>query len=302
MKYIDHDRHRFGVESICRALEISSSTYHAKKRRPPSKRWHDDQDLWHEIERVRKPGNLAYGARKTWKQLRRDGIHVGRCRVERLMRERGACGKSPGWKKKFTTMADPGADRPADRVERNFTASKPDQLWVSDMTYIKTREGFLYFAFVKDVFSRKIVGWQTASHMRTDLPLEALEMAVALRMPDPKADLIAHSDQGSQYTSYSYTQRLTDCGIEPSVGTVADAYDNAMAEAFVGTLKTECVDGKIYRSRFDAELAIAVFIGWFNSSRLHENLGDIPPDEFEENYRLEQALTEEVKYTTKGRC
>ena len=127
-------------------------------------------------------------------------------------------------------------------------------------------------------------------------------MAVALRMPDPKADLIAHSDQGSQYTSYSYTQRLIDCGIEPSVGTVADAYDNAMAEAFVGTLKTECVDGKIYRSRFDAELAIAVFIGWFNSSRLHENLGDIPPDEFEENYRLEQALTEEVKYTTKGRC
>jgi transposase InsO family protein len=302
MKYIDHDRHRFGVESICRALEISSSTYHAKKRRPPSARAVKDEALWHEIERIRTPGNFAYGARKTWKQLGRENLPAARCTVERVMRERGACGKSPGWKKKFTTVADPGADRPADHVERNFTASRPNQLWVSDMTYIKTREGFLYFAFVKDVFSRKIVGWQTANHMRTDLPLEALEMAVALRMPDPKAGLIAHSDQGSQYTSYAYTQRLVDCGIEPSVGTVADAYDNAMAEAFVGTLKTECVDGKIYRSRFDAELAIAIFIGWFNSGRLHENLDDVPPDEFEENYRLESALTEEIKYTTKGRC
>lgn len=302
MKYIDHDRHRFGVEGICRALEVSSSTYHAKKRRRPSRREIEDAKLWPEIERVRAPGKGAYGARKTWKQLGRENIHAARCTVERVMREQGVCGKSPGWKKKFTTVADPGADRPGDLVERVFAAIRPNQLWVSDMTYIKPREGFLYFAIVKDVFSRKIVGWQTAAHMRTDLPLEALEMAVALRMPDRSKDLIAHSDQGSQYTSYAYTQRLVDCGIEPSVGTVADAYDNAMAEAFVGTLKTECVDGQIYRSRFDAELAIAIFIGWFNSGRLHENLDDIPPDEFEENYRLESTLTEEVKYTTKGRC
>ena len=146
MKYIDHDRHRFGVERICRALEISSSTYHAKKRRPPSRRAAQDAELWPEIVRVRKPGKDAYGARKTWKQLRREGIDVGRCRVERLMRERGACGKSPGWKKKFTTVADPGADRPADLVERNFTATRPDQLWVSDM---ERHEAFLNRAVMK---------------------------------------------------------------------------------------------------------------------------------------------------------
>lgn len=302
MKYIDHDRHRFGVERICRALEVSSSTYHAKKRRPPSTRSVKDEVLWQEIQRVRKPGNFAYGARKTWKQLGRENIHAARCSVERVMRERGACGKSPGWKKRFTTVPDPEAERPTDKVERNFVASCPDRLWVVDMSYIKTREGFLYLAFVKDVFSRKIVGWQTAAHMRTDLPLDALEMAAALRLGGAAPGLIHHSDQGSQYTSYAYTQRLADLGIEPSVGTVADAYDNAMAEAFVGTLKTECVDGQIYRSRFDAELAIAIYIGWFNSGRLHASLGDIPPDEFEENYRHENSLTEEVKYTTKGRC
>ena len=161
------------------------------------------------------------------------------------------------------------------------------------MTYLKTREGFLYLAFVKDVFSRRIVGWQTAGHMRTDLPLDALEMAAALRLDRRASDLIHHSDQGSQYTSYAYTQRLADLGIEPSVGTVADAYDNAMAEAFVGTLKTEMVDGQIYRSRFDAELAVATYIGWFNSGRIHASLGYVTPDEFEANYLDQQSPTDE---------
>jgi len=162
-------------------------------------------------------------------------------------------------------------------------AERPNQLWVCDLTYLKTREGFVYLAFVKDVFSRMIVGWQTATHLRTDLVLDALEMAVHLRQPTA-GELVHHTDRGSQYTSFRYTQRLADLGIAASVGSVADAYDNAMAESFVGTLKTELVAGRTFTTRFAAELAVVEYLGWFNHTRLHESLGDVPPAEFEALY------------------
>jgi putative transposase len=222
----------------------------------------------------------AYGSRRVWKALRREGVRVPRCRVERLMRGHGLRGAQPGRKRRWLTVADETAPRPADLVERRFLADRPNELWVCDLTYLKTREGFLYLAFVKDVFSRMIVGWQTATHLRTDLVLDALEMAVHLRRPAAGA-LVAHTDRGSQYTSFRYTQRLADLGIAASVGSVADAYDNAMAESFVGSLKTELIRGRAFATRFEAEIAVVEYLGWFNHTRLHESLGDLPPAEFE---------------------
>jgi putative transposase len=222
------------------------------------------------------------GSRRVWKALRRQGEQAPRCRVERLMRVHGLRGAQPG-KRRWLTVADETAPRPADLVERRFTAERANQLWVCDLTYLKTREGFVYLAFVKDVFSRMIVGWQTATHLRTDLVLDALEMAVHLRRPGA-GELVAHTDRGSQYTSFRYTQRLADLGIAASVGSIADAYDNAMAESFVGTLKTELVAGRVFATRFEAEIAVVEYLGWFNHTRLHETLGDLPPAEFENLY------------------
>ena len=196
------------------------------------------------------------------------------------MRQHGLQGAQRPVKRRWLTRADEAAPRPADLVERRFEAHAPNQLWVCDLTYLKTFEGFLYLAFVKDVFSRRIVGWQTAEHLRTDLALDALEMAVHLRRP-AAGELVAHTDRGSQYTSFRYTQRLSDFGITASVGSVADAYDNAMAESFVGTLKTELVQGRPFKTRFEAELAIVAYLGWFNHTRLHSCLGDFSPDQFE---------------------
>jgi putative transposase len=215
-----------------------------------------------------------------WKALRRQGVPAPRCRVERLMRRHGLCGAQPGRKRRWLTVADETAPRPADLVARRFVAERPNQLWVCDLTYLKTREGFVYLAFVKDVFSRMIVGWQTATHLRTDLVLDALEMAVHLRRP-AAGELVHHTDRGSQYTSFRYTQRLADLGIVASVGSVADAYDNAMAESFVGTLKAELIAGRIFSTRFEAEIAVVEYLGWFNHARLHQALGDLPPAEFE---------------------
>ncbi len=271
---------RFGVEPICRTLGIAPSTYYARKTRPPSRRQLDDARLLEQIRSVHERNYGAYGSRRVWKTLQRQGAPAARCRIERLMRAHGLQGAQPDRKRRWLTIADEAAPRPADLVERRFQAVRPNQLWVCDLTYLKTREGFLYLAFVKDVFSRMIVGWQTATHLRTDLVLDALEMAVHLRRP-VAGELVHHSDRGSQYTSFRYTQRLADLRIAASVGSVADAYDNAMAESFVGTLKTELVRGRVFASRFDAEIAVVEYLGWFNHTRLHEALGDIPPAEYE---------------------
>ena len=278
--FIDAHRDRFGVEPICRTLGIAPSTYYARKIRPPSRRAVEDAVLLARIRSVHEQNYGAYGSRRVWKALRRQGVPVPRCRVERLMHRHGLCGAQPGRKRRWLTVADEAAGRPADLVERRFVAERPNQLWVCDLTFLKTREGFVYLAFVKDVFSRMIVGWQTATHLRTDLVLDALEMAVHLRRP-AAGKLVHHTDRGSQYTSFRYTQRLTDLGIVASVGSVADAYDNAMAESFVGTLKTELVHGRTFTTRFEAETGVVEYVGWFNHTRLHAALGDLSPAEFE---------------------
>jgi putative transposase len=277
---IDGHRNRFGVEPICRTLGIAPSTYYARKTRPPSRRAIDDAVLVDRIQALHAQNFGAYGSRRVWKALRRHGVHAPRCRIERLMRQHGLRGAQPGRKKRWLTVADDSASRPADLVERRFVAERANQLWVCDLTYLKTREGFVYLAFVLDVFSRRIVGWQTATHLKTELVLDALEMAVHLRQP-AAGELVAHTDRGSQYTSFRYTQRLADLGIAASVGSVADAYDNAMAESFVGTLKTELIAGRVLSTRFDAEIAVVEYLGWFNHDRLHAALGDVPPAEFE---------------------
>jgi transposase InsO family protein len=228
--FIDAHRARFGVEPICRTLGTAPSTYYARKTSLPSRRQVEDARLLAHIRTVHEHNYGAYGSRRVWKALRRHGMPVPRCRVERLMRQHGLRGAQSGRKRHWLTVADETAPRPADLVERRFVAERPNQLWVSDLTHLKTREGFLYLAFVKDVFSRMIVGWQTATHLRTDLVLDALEMAVHLRRP-AAGQLVHHTDRGSQYTSFRYTQRLADLGIAASVGSVADAYDNAMAES-----------------------------------------------------------------------
>jgi putative transposase len=278
--FIDEHRHRFGVAPICRALGFASSSYYARKTRPPSRRAVEDERLLEQIRALHVDNYCAYGARRVWKALARQGVEVGRGRVERLMRSAGLQGAGTP-KRRWTTVPDEHAQRPADLVDRHFTASARDQLWVCDLTYLKTREGFVYLAFVKDVFSRMIVGWQTSTNLRTDLVLDALEMAAAQRKPDPGGGLVHHSDRGSQYTSFRYTQRLADLGITASVGSVADAYDNAMAESFVSTLKRELVAGRVFQSRFEAEIAVFEYLGWFNHRRLHGELGHRPPAEFE---------------------
>jgi putative transposase len=235
VRFIDAHRDRFGVEPICRTLGIAPSTYYARKTRPPSQRDIHDAALLDCIHAVHEQNFGAYGSRRVWKALRRQGVPAARCRVERLMRRHGLCGAQPGRKRRWLTVADDTAPRPADLVERRFLAERPNQLWVSDLTYLKTREGFVYLAFVLDVYSRMIVGWQTATHLKTDLVLDALEMAVHLRRP-AAGELVAHTDRGSQYTSFRYTQRLADLGIAASVGSVADAYDTQSRMSVLGAV------------------------------------------------------------------
>ncbi len=289
MSFIDEHRSRFGVEPICRTLDWCVSSYYARRKRPPSARQHGDEALMPVIRTVHADNYEAYGARRVWKELQRRGIEVGRGRVERLMRQHAIQGAMPVARRRRTTISDQAATRPADLVERRFRADAPNLLWVCDLTYLKTLEGFVYLAFVKDVFSRFITGFQLADNLRTDLVLDALEMAAHLRQPPVNAGLIHHSDRGSQYTSMRYTQRLQDLGIAPSVGSVGDAYDNAMAESFVATFKRELVKGRVFTSRFEAEIAVVEYLGWFNHTRLHGELGDIPPAEFEALWSLGDA-------------
>jgi transposase InsO family protein len=279
-RYIEGRRGVFGVEPICRVLGVPVSTYYARRSRKPSRREVHDLALLVEIEAARSGYRRVYGARKTWLELRRRGIEAGRDQVARVMREHGIAGKLRGRKTRTTIPDEAAVERARDLLQRDFTARRPNEKWVCDLTYLRTWNGFLYLAFVLDCYSRMIVGWQLATHMRTELVLDALEMAAGLRRPGE--GLIAHSDRGSQYTSIRYIERLDELGAAPSVGSRGDAYDNAMAEAWVATFKSELLDGRRFPSVEHAEHEVLHWIGFYNGDRLHEALDDLPPAEYEE--------------------
>lgn len=282
--FIEEHRERFGVEPICQTLEVSASAYYQRRTGERSARAIEDERLLERIREVHERNYCAYGYRRMWIALKREGEEVGRGRVQRLMREAGIQGAKRRGKPWRTTTPDPEARRRPDLVERDFSAGAPNRLWVGDLTYLRSWDGLTYLAFVLDAFSRKVVGWQLASHMRTDLVLDALRMALAQREPGADFELVAHTDRGSQYTSADYTQELDDHGVLASVGSVGDAYDNAMAESFVDTFKTELIADRSWRSRTQLELAVVEYIAWFNNDRLHESLGDLSPVEFESLY------------------
>ena len=282
--FIEEHRDRFGVEPICQTLGVSASAYYERRTSRRSARSIEDERLLARIEEIHKANYCAYGYRRTWIALRREGEEVGRGRVQRLMRQAGIQGAKRRGKPWRTTTPDPAAARRPDLVERDFSATAPNRLWVGDFTYLRSWEGVSYFAFVIDVFSRKVIGWQLASHMRTDLVLDALRMALGQRDHGADFELVAHTDRGSQYTSADYTQALDDHGVLASVGSVGDAFDNAMAESFVDTFKTELVADRSWRTRSQLELAVVEYVSWFNHERLHESLGDISPVEFEDLY------------------
>jgi putative transposase len=287
--FIEEHRERFGVEPICRTLEVSASAYYERARGNRSARAISDERLLERIREVHERNYCAYGYRRLWIALKREGEQVGRGRVQRLMRQAGIQGAKRRGRPWRTTKADPKAQRRPDLVERDFSATAPNRLWVGDLTHLRSWEGLTYLAFVIDAFSRKVVGWQLASHMRTDLVLDALRMALGQRSPGADFELVAHSDRGSQYTSADYTQELDDHGVLASVGSVGDAYDNAMAESFVDTFKTELIADRSWRFRTQLELAVVEYIAWFNNDRLHESLGDLSPVEFESLYVAQEV-------------
>jgi putative transposase len=280
-RYIDAHRGRFGVEPICRSLGVSASAYYQRATGRRSARSLEDERLLARIREVHAANYYAYGSRRMWIALTRAGEPVGRGTVERLMRANGICGAKRRGKPWRTTRPDLAARRRPDLVDRDFSAQGPDRLWVADITYLRCWEGVVFFAFVLDAYSRRIVGWQLAGHMRTTLVLDALRMALHQRGPGADVELVHHSDRGSQYTSIDYTQTLADHGVLASVGSVGDAYDNALAESFVDSFKTELIADRVWRSRSQLELAVVEYLGWFNSARLHQALGDLPPTEFE---------------------
>jgi len=291
---IDKHREEYGVEPICRQLPIAPSTYYERKAREADptrlpERVVRDAELREQIERIWKDNFEVYGARKVWGQLIREGVDVARCTVERLMRQMGLQGAIRGRKYKKTTIVDEAAKRPADLVQRDFTADRPNRLWVADLTYVATWAGFVYVAFVTDVFSRKILGWRVSNSLRSDLALDALEQALHAR--SDIEDLVHHSDRGVQYLSIRYTQRLAEAGIEPSVGSVGDSYDNALAETIIGLYKTEVIrrNGP-WRNIEEVEFATLEWVDWFNNRRLFGPIGDIPPVEFEALYYERQEV------------
>jgi putative transposase len=284
--FIEEHRARFGVEPICETLGVSASAYYERASGRRSARALEDERLLDAISELHERNYSAYGSRRMWKALLRDGEQVGRSRVERLMRQNGLQGAKRRGKPWRTTRADPSALRSPDRVQRDFEASRPDEMWFADFTYLRCWEGLVFFSFVIDAYSRKVVGWQFASHMRTDLVLDALKMALHQRQPGADVALVHHSDAGSQYTSFDYTQTLDDHGVLGSIGSVGDAYDNARAESFVDSFKTELIADRVWTSRSQLELAVVEYVAWFNNTRLHENLGDQPPREIEELYAV----------------
>jgi putative transposase len=291
-RFIDEHRGRFGVEPICRTLDVSASAYYHRVTGARSARVVEDEKLLERIEAVHAANYHAYGYRRTWKALRREGVDVGRDRVKRLMRAHGIQGAKRRGKRWRTTIADPTAVRRPDLVQRKFSASGPDELWVADFTYLRCWEGVVFFAFVIDVYGRRVVGWQLAGHMRTDLVLDALRMALSRRKPGADVRLVHHSDAGSQYTSYAFTQVLDDHCVLASIGSVGDAFDNALAESFVDSFKTELIADRVWRTRTQLELAIVEYVAWFNTIRLHEALDDRPPEEFENGTLIKYGARE----------
>lgn len=300
IRYIDEHKKCFGVEPICEHLPIAPSTYYDNKTRLPSTRATKDRQLRDEIGRVWAANFGVYGARKVWRQLNREGVPVARCTVERLMRRMGLESIRRG-KKRRTTYTDELAPRPADLVERNFQAKAPNRLWVADLTYVATWSGFVYVAFVIDVYSRYIVGWRASTSLRSDLALDALEMAIWARRDIGLGELVHHSDRGSQYLSIRYTERLGEAGVVCSVGSRGDSYDNALAETIIGLYKTELIRNRgPWKNLDDVEYATLEWIDWFNHRRLLEPIGNIPPAELEADYWRNKApeATEGLKQTS----
>lgn len=290
--FIEENRAVYGVEPICEVLPIAPATYyeHRARRIDPERRparAKRDETLRGEIRRVWDENFSVYGAEKVWKQLRREDVDVARCTVERLMRGMGLRGAVRGRAFRVTTEPTLAAPRPPDLVQREFRAERPNQLWVADLTYVATWAGFVYVAFVIDVFARSIVGWRVSSSLRSDLALDALEQALHARAP--AEDLVHHSDRGVQYLSIRYTERLAEAGIERSVGSVGDSYDNALAETVIGLYKTEVIRRRGPWRNIDAvEYATLEWVDWFNCRRLLGPLGFVPPAEFEEAYHRSQ--------------
>jgi putative transposase len=298
VEFVDSVKQEHGVQPVLEALEgtpaeIAPSTYYAAKARPESARTMRDRELTAQIEQVHEANYGVYGARKVHAQLNRDGVPVARCTVERLMRAAGLRGllrdKAPR-----TTKPAPETDRPRDLVERDFTATRPNELWVADITYVRTAAGWVYAAFVLDVYSRLIVGWQVATSLYTDLALDALQMAIWRRQAQGAdlAGLVHHSDRGVQYRAIRYTQRLAQTEAVASVGSKGDSYDNAMAEAFNSLYKAELVRNKSpWRGIDDLEIATVEYIDWYNNRRLHGELGHVPPAEYEALHALTHPVT-----------
>ena len=298
-QFIDARRDCFGVEPICEALQVAPSTYYARKARGPSARKLRDEQLGELIADIHRSNYGVYGARKVWRALARDGVTVARCTVERLMRDQGLFGAvRGGHKRPKTTVGDPLAVRPADLVERNFSAAAPNQVWVADITYVPTWSGFVYVAFVSDVFSRRIVGWRASTSLRTDLALDALEHAIweRGRHGHDLSGLVHHSDRGVQYLSIRYTDRLAQAGLAASVGSRGDSYDNAAAESCFGLFKTELIRPRgPWKGFDDVELATCEWVDWFNNRRLHGFCGDKPPVEYENAHSTTNEHPENIR-------
>jgi transposase InsO family protein len=293
--FIDEHRATYGVEPICRVLPIAPSTYfrHKLLARDPSRRSRraqQDEILRAIIRRIWTENHQVYGPRKVWRQMGRENLRAARCRVRRLMREMGLAGAVRGRAWTTTTHADLMADRPSDLVDRQFTATRPNQLWVADLTYVATWRGFVYVAFVIDVFARRIVGWRVSASLATDFVLDALEQAIYDRCGKAAAGLVHHSDRGTQYLSMRYTDRLAEAGIAPSVGSRGDSYDNALAESIIGLFKTEVIQRQgPWRHLAAVEFGTLEWVDWFNHRRLLEPIGYVPPAEYEARYH-DQAV------------
>jgi len=291
VEFVDSQREQHGVQPVLQALEgtpaqIAPSTYYAAKTRPVCARAVRDSELTELIEQIHADNYGVYGARKVWRQLRREGIEVARCTVERLMRADGLAGVIRGKARRTTVPAELAA-RPGDLLERDFTAPAPNRRWVADITYVATWSGFVYLAFVTDLFSRRIVGWRASTSLRADLALDALEQAIWQRGREGAdlAGLIHHSDRGVQYLAIRYTERLAQIGAVGSVGSVGDSYDNAAAESLIGLFKTELIRRRgPWRGLDHVELVTLEWVDWFNNRRLHSACGDVPPAEYEQQH------------------
>ena len=292
VNFVEENRASYGVEPICDVMPIAPATYyeHRARRLDPEKRsmrQKRDEKLTPQIQRIFEENFEVYGARKIWRQLDREKVGVARCTVERLMRSMGLRGAVRGRAFKITTVTDASAIRPPDLVERHFHANGPNVLWVADLTYVATWAGFVYVAFIIDVFARFIVGWRVSRSLRSDLALDALEQALYFR--PHTGGLVHHSDRGVQYLSIRYTERLAEAGIERSVGSVGDSYDNALAETINGLFKTEVIRRRgPWRNIDEVEIAVLEWVDWFNNRRLLEPIGWVPPAEFEAAYYQRQ--------------